>query len=75
MRDPVRLAASRRQRAAALGEIPVEAEEFSPPDACDDMEPDEEHFREATGNEGASFERTYRRAALVLWPSDRSSRS
>jgi len=32
------------------------------------MEPDEEHFQEATGNEGASFERTYRRAALVLWP-------
>jgi hypothetical protein len=32
------------------------------------MDPDEEHFHEATGNEGASFERTYRRAALVLWP-------
>ncbi|MDO9713651.1 2OG-Fe(II) oxygenase [Paracraurococcus lichenis] len=57
--------------APALGEIPVEAEEFVPPDACDDLEPDEEHFREATGNEGASFERSYRRAALVLWPSDR----
>ena len=54
-----------------LGDIPVEAEEFLPPDACDELEPDEEHFREATGNEGASFERTYRRAALVLWPSDR----
>ena len=49
----------------------MEAEEFSPPDACDDLAPDEEHFHEATGNEGASFERTYRRAALVLWPSDR----
>lgn len=35
------------------------------------QEPDEEHFREATGNESASFERAYRRAALVLWPSDR----
>jgi hypothetical protein len=57
--------------ASALGGIPVEAEEFSPPDACDDLAPDEEHFHEATGNEGASFERTYRRAALVLWPSDR----
>src|SRR5262249_18979983 len=42
-----------------------------PPDALDDMDPDEEHFREATGNEGASFERTYRRAALVLWPRER----
>lgn len=34
------------------------------------MEPDEEHFQEATGNEGASFERTYRRAVLVLWPQE-----
>src|SRR3954470_18817357 len=57
--------------ASTLGDIPVEAEEFSPPDACDDLAPDEEHFHEATGNEGASFERTYRRAALVLWPSER----
>src|SRR3954452_24636124 len=56
--------------ASTLGDIPVEAEEFSPPDACDDLAPDEEHFH-VTGNEGASFERTYRRAALVLWPSDR----
>ena len=32
------------------------------------MTPDEQHFHEATGNEGASFERTYRRAGLVLWP-------
>jgi predicted 2-oxoglutarate/Fe(II)-dependent dioxygenase YbiX len=56
---------------SALGDIPAEEEEFSPPDACEDLEPDKEHFHEATGNEGASFERTYRRAALVLWPSDR----
>src|SRR3954469_6194260 len=56
--------------ASTLGDIPVEAEEFSPPDACDDLAPDEEHFH-VTGNEGASFERTYRRAALVLWPSER----
>jgi hypothetical protein len=35
------------------------------------MEPDDEDFHEATGNAGASFERTYRRAALVLWPADR----
>lgn len=53
---------------AALGEISIEDGEVSPPDALEDMEPDEEHFHEATGNEGASFERTYRRAALVLWP-------
>ena len=56
---------------AALGDIPIEEGEVSPPDALEDMEPDEEHFQEATGNEGASFERTYRRAALVLWPQRR----
>jgi 2OG-Fe(II) oxygenase superfamily len=52
-------------------ELPVLKDEFSPPECLDDLEPDEEHFREATGNEGASFERTYRRAALVLWPRGR----
>jgi predicted 2-oxoglutarate/Fe(II)-dependent dioxygenase YbiX len=55
----------------ALGAIPIEEGEVSPPDALQDMKPDEEHFHEATGNAGASFERTYRRAALVLWPSER----
>jgi 2OG-Fe(II) oxygenase superfamily len=53
----------------ALGPLPVEEEaELAPPDAFADLEPDEEHFQEATGNAGATFERTYRRAALVLWP-------
>jgi predicted 2-oxoglutarate/Fe(II)-dependent dioxygenase YbiX len=56
---------------AAFGDIPIQDGEVSPPDALEDMEPDEEHFHEATGNEGASFERTYRRAALVLWPRQR----
>ena len=54
-----------------LGKLPIEDHEVSPPDALDDMEPDEEHFHEATGNEGASFDRTYARAALVVWPSSR----
>jgi predicted 2-oxoglutarate/Fe(II)-dependent dioxygenase YbiX len=55
---------------AELGDIPVDDDELSPPGSFDEMEPDEEHFQEATGNEGASFERTYRRAALVLWPEE-----
>jgi predicted 2-oxoglutarate/Fe(II)-dependent dioxygenase YbiX len=57
--------------AVSLGPIPVGEDEFAPPGAGEDLTPDEEHFREATGNEGASFERTYRRTALVLWPSAR----
>jgi hypothetical protein len=48
--------------------LPFHEDELSPPEAFEDLEPDEEYFGEATGNEGASFERTYRRAALVLWP-------
>ena len=54
-----------------LGVLPFEENELCPPDAFDDLEPDEQHFHEATGNEGASFERTYRRAGLVLWPRGR----
>ncbi len=54
--------------AAEFGAFPVEDGELCPPDMFEDMEPDEQEFQEATGNEGASFERSYRRAALVLWP-------
>jgi predicted 2-oxoglutarate/Fe(II)-dependent dioxygenase YbiX len=56
---------------ATLGKLPLLDDEVSPSDALDDMKPDEQQFREATGNEGASFERTYSRAALVIWPKDR----
>ena len=55
----------------AMGPVQYEDAEVSPPGALADEEPDEQHFHEATGNEGASFDRTYRRAALVLWPQAR----
>src|SRR5271165_2283107 len=51
-----------------FGDFPFTEDELCPPDAFEDLTPDEQHFHEATGNEGASFERTYRRAGLVLWP-------
>ena len=57
--------------APAMPGLPLEDAEVSPPDALQDLIPDEQYFQEATGNEGASFERTYRRAALVLWPRQR----
>jgi hypothetical protein len=57
--------------ACISGLIPAEDDEFAPPASLEALVPDEEHFHEATGNEGATFERTYRRAALVLWPADR----
>jgi predicted 2-oxoglutarate/Fe(II)-dependent dioxygenase YbiX len=51
-----------------LNALPFDDNELCPPKALDDAEPDEEHFHEATGNEGVTFERTYRRAAIVIWP-------
>ncbi|WP_237478196.1 2OG-Fe(II) oxygenase [Lichenibacterium dinghuense] len=53
---------------ASLGPLPVEDGEVTPADALDNLAPDDQSFREATGNEGASFERTYRHVALVVWP-------
>ena len=57
---------------SGLGDIPFIDEELCPQGSIEDLEPDEQHFYEATGNEGASFDRTYRRAALVLWPRERT---
>lgn len=55
----------------ALARLPFEDEELCPPGALEDDEPDEQLFFEATGNAGATFERSYRRAAFVLWPQAR----
>ena len=49
-------------------ELPFEETELCPLDAFEGLEPDSLHFHEATGNEGASFDRAYRRAGLVFWP-------
>lgn len=54
-----------------LGPMPVEAHELCPQGALDDAPPDEKAYQEANGNEGATFERAWRRAALVLWPAYR----
>lgn len=54
-----------------IGKLPFDETELCPEDALEDLEEVEESFHEATGNEGASFERSYRSAALVLWPKDR----
>ncbi len=56
---------------AGFVDFPFSEDELCPPDAFEDLAPDDEHFHEATGNEGASFERTYRRAGFVLWPAAR----
>ena len=56
---------------AGFDDFPFTEDELCPPDAFEDLMPDEQYFHEATGNEGASFERTYRRAGFVLWPTAR----
>ena len=57
-------------QAARMADFPFNDAEVCPANALEDLDPDDEHFHEATGNEGASFERSYQRAALVLWPRD-----
>jgi hypothetical protein len=54
--------------APTFGRLPLADGELLPAGALDDEPPDEERLLEATGNEGVSFERAYRRAVLVLWP-------
>lgn len=55
----------------AFGKLPLEECEVLPAGALDGEEPDEKRLTEYTGNEGATFERSYRRAALVIWPRER----
>ena len=52
----------------SFGRLPLEDGELLPAGALDDEPPDEDRLLEATGNEGVSFERAYRRAVLILWP-------
>ncbi len=54
-----------------FGKIPLGEGEVLPAGALDDELPDEQRVTEATGNEGASFERSYHRAALLIWPRNR----
>lgn len=54
-----------------LGELPIKEGEILPQGALENELPDEERLLESTGNEGASFERAYHRAALVIWHSTR----
>ena len=50
------------------GRVPVVDGELMPPGGLDDAEPDQQRLHEATGNGGATYERSYLHAALVVWP-------
>lgn len=60
-----------RDQPVEFGEIPLAPGELLPEGALDDEKPDEQRLMEASGNEGASFERSYHRAALVIWRRER----
>ena len=50
------------------GELPLVEGELMPDGRLDPGVPDMQRLTEATGNAGATLDRLYRRAALVLWP-------
>lgn len=56
---------------ASVGRLPLSEGEVLPAGALDGEKPDEDRVTEATGNEGATFERAYHRAAVVLWPQEK----
>ena len=58
-------------RAVEFGRIPVTEGELLPAGALDKEPADQNRLTEATGNEGATYERSYHRAALVVWPANR----
>ncbi|KAL4443372.1 hypothetical protein ABPG75_011109 [Micractinium tetrahymenae] len=59
-------------KAMDFGEMHVdEEEEVLPPGYFENQDPDEESYEGYTGNAGATLDRWYRRAALVLWPRSR----
>jgi hypothetical protein len=62
-----------QNRSVDFGKLPLKEDELLPAGALDDAAPDAQRLTEATGNEGASFERSYRRAALVMWLRNRSA--
>ena len=55
-----------------FGRITLAGGELLPMGALDEEPPDEKRLTEASGNEGATYERSYHRAVLVLWRQNRS---
>jgi hypothetical protein len=58
-------------RVVEFGRVPLTGGELLPAGALDGEPPDEKRLTEASGNEGATYERSYHRAALVLWRQNR----
>ncbi len=60
-----------RDQPVDFGQVPLEEGEVLPAGALEGEAPDEQRLTEASGNEGATFDRAYHRAALVIWPRER----
>jgi hypothetical protein len=60
-------------RVAEFGRIPLAGGELLPAGALGGEPPAEKRLTEASGNEGATYERSYHRAVLVLWRRDRTA--
>ena len=59
---------------AGYDDLPLLPGELMPAGRLDPERPDSQRLFEASGNEGATIERLYRRAALVVWPKADSAR-
>ena len=59
---------------ADYDDLPLLPGELMPAGRLDPERPDSQRLFEASGNEGATIERFYRRAALVIWPKAESAR-
>ena len=59
---------------ADYGALPLLPGELMPAGRLDSERPDSQRLLEASGNEGATIERLYRRAALVVWSKADSAR-
>ncbi len=64
--------ATRDGRRPPFGEIPLNALELLPHGALDGAEPDHRRLKGSTGNTGPTLKFVYRRAALVIWPRERT---
>ena len=53
---------------STISRVEIYQDSFVPDDFFDTVDPDEEEFEEATGNEGATVDKQYNWAALLLWP-------
>ena len=51
-----------------LEKVDVHKESFVPENFFNAVDPDQEEFEEATGNEGATVDKQYNWTALLLWP-------